>query len=66
MEKNWGELLRRVEAARATMAETLLAEIKLRDGTVVQAKGAGQRTLDEVDEVLVWLNHLAHSPTATA
>ena len=59
MENDWNEMLRRVKACRAAAEPGLMAEIKLTDGTVIQAKGAGQKTLDELDEVLVWLNYLA-------
>lgn len=66
MKNDWNELLRRTEACRATAEPSLMAEIKLTDGTVLQAKGAGQKTLDELDEVIVWFTHLAQSSSATA
>ena len=66
MENDWNELLRRTVAHRATAAPMLLAEINLTDGTVLQAKGAGQKTLDELDEVIVWLTNLAQSPSEIA
>ena len=59
MENDWNEMLRRVKACRAAAEPGLMAEIKLTDGTVIQRKGAGQQVLDDIDEVLVWLNHLA-------
>ena len=66
MENDWNEMLRRVNACRAENAVILMSEIKLTDGTVLQAKGAGQKTLNEIDEVIVWLTHLAQLPSETA
>ena len=66
MENDWNELLRRVVAHRAAAAPMLLAEIKLTDGTVLQADGSGQKVLDDLDEVIVWFTHLAQSPSEIA
>ena len=41
MKNEWDEMLSRVKACRAAAEPALMAEIKLTDGTVLQAKGAG-------------------------
>ena len=57
--QNWSDLLHSVETIRAASADRLLTTVALSDGTVIHDKATGQQTLDDLDEVLVWLNHLA-------
>ena len=66
MENDWSEMLSRAKACRAAAEPALMAEIKLPDGTILQAKGAGQNVLDDMDEAIVWLDNLARSPSAIA
>jgi hypothetical protein len=58
MDNDWNEMLRRVKACRATAKPALMAEIKLTDGTILQAKGAGQNVLDDMDKAIVLMAHL--------
>ena len=66
MENDWDEMLRRAKACRAAAEPALMAEIKLACGTILQAKGAGKKVLDDMDEVIVWLTHLSQLPSEIA